>query len=342
MQNTLRQFAIGLTALIVTGCSYSGSVYTDPNPPSLTNGLWIASAQPSAILHLTTSQFGYGGTLTLATTLTTASAKLTTLVGLAFDSSGDLWVASQDDSLLIELAPAALGSSGSAAAIRVIRPNAGSLSGPTSLAFDAEQRLWVANRANGTLVRFDPDQLAAGGAAVPAVILSGLGVPTSIAFDAAGALWVSDSHANTLSRYSAEQLAASGSPVPAVVLSAALNSLVKPSGLAFDASGTLWVANTNGESVAAFSPDQLSASGAPEPRVLLSFTGDSPTLPVGLAFDGDGNLWVVGGGGVVAEFARASLGVTGAPEPSGRFQLSGYSLFWNVAFWPKPAGLPLN
>jgi len=63
---------------------------------------------------------------------------------------------------------------------------------------------------------------------------------------------------------------------------------------------------------------------------------------VGLAFDGDGNLWVVGGGGVLTEFARASLGVTGAPVPSGRFQLAGYSLFWNVAFWPKPAGLPLN
>jgi sugar lactone lactonase YvrE len=343
MRNTLRQFAIGLTAVIVTGCSYSGSVYTDPNPPSLTSGLWTASADPSAILHLTTSQFGYGGTLTLTTTITTTSAKLTTLVGLAFDTSGDLWVASQDDSLLIELAPAGLGSSsGSATAIRVIRPNAGSLSGPTSLAFDAQQRLWVANRTNGTLVRFDPEQLAAGGAAVPAVILSGIGVPTSIAFDAAGALWVSDSRANTLSRYSAAQLAASGSPVPAVVLSSTLNSLVKPSGLAFDASGTLWVANTNGESVAGFAPDQLSASGTPEPRVLLSFTGDSPTLPVGLAFDGDGNLWVVGGGGVLTEFARASLGVTGAPVPSGRFQLTGYSLFWNVAFWPKPAGLPLN
>jgi len=341
MRFKLRQCSIGFTVVLAAGCDSSGSVYPAPNPPPAPSGLWTVSASAAALLRLAPSQLGNPGALAPATTITTPSAQLSTLVGLAFDAGGDLWVASQDDSLLIELASAGLTGSGSAAARTVIRPRAGSLSGPTSLAFDAAQRLWVANRSNGTLVRFDPAELAAGGAVEPAVILSGLGRPTSIAFDAAGSLWVSDDRANTLVRYSAAQLAASGSPAPAVVLSSAANSLVKPSGLAFDASGTLWVANTNSESLAGFSPDQLAVSGSPEPRVVLSPSDDSVTQPVGLAFDAAGNLWVVGGGGALTKFARASLGVTGTPAPSARFQLTGYSLLWNVAFWPKPAGLPL-
>jgi streptogramin lyase len=343
MRFNFLQVSIGLTAVIAAGCGYASPATAPypPPPPPLSGSLWTASASPSALLRLAPSQLASAGALAPATTITTPSAELSTLVGIAFDGAGNLWVASQDDSRLIGFAPAGLTSSGSAAAMTVIAPNAGSLSGPTSLAFDPEHRLWVANRANGTLVRFDPAQLVASGAPLPAVIVSGVGLPTSIAFDAAGGLWVSNSRDNTLARYSPAQLAASGSPAPAVLLSAAGTSLVKPSGLAFDASGNLWVANTNGASLAAFSPDQLAPGGSPEPRVVLSSNDGSLSLPVGLAFDGDGNLWVVGGGGAVTEFARASLGATGAPEPSARFQLTGYSLFWNVAFWPRPAGLPL-
>ncbi len=340
MRVILQRFTILLAVVIAAGCGYE-SRYTGPNPPPLPDGLWTASASPSAILRLATSQFGSTGALAPVTRITTPNALLSRLVGITFDAAGDLWVASEEDSLLIEFARTGLTSSGSAEAMTVIRPNAGSLSGPSSLAFDAQHRLWVANRANGTLVRFDPAQLAASGAPVPAVILSGLGLPASIAFDAAGSLWVSDSRANTLSKYSPAQLLASGSPAPAVVLTAAANSLVKPSGLALDAPGNLWVANTNGESIAAFSPDQLAASGSPEPRVRLAESSEAVIQPVGLAFDTAGNLWVVGGGGTVTQFARASLGATGAPAPSARYQLTGYTQLWSVAFWPKPAGLPL-
>ena len=343
MRIDLLKLSIGLTAVLAAGCGYdspSTGPYPPP-PPPLSGSLWTASASPSAILRLAPSQLGSTGALAPATMITTSSAELSTLVGIAFDGAGNLWVASQDDSRLLEFVPAGLSSSGSAAAMTVIVSNAGSLSGPTSLAFDPEHRLWVANRANGTLVRFDPAQLAASGSPLPAVIVSGVGVPTSIAFDAAGALWVSNSTGNTLARYSAAQLAASGSPAPAVLLSTTGTSLLKPSGLAFDAFGTLWVANTNGASLVAFGPDQLAASGSPEPRVVLASNDGSLALPVGLAFDDEGNLWVVGGGGAVTEFARASLGASGAPAPSARLQLTGFALFWNAAFWPRPAGLPL-
>jgi hypothetical protein len=66
------------------------------------------------------------------------------------------------------------------------------------------------------------------------------------------------------------------------------------------------------------------------------------SIPIGLAFAEDGSLWVAGGTGVLAEFARASLGVSGAPAPIAQIKVRGHVLFWSAAFWPKPAGLPLN
>ena len=315
----------------------------DPEPgPPVPEGLWTASASPSAILRLDPTQLSGTGERDPATTLTTPSARLQTLFGVAFDPSGEMWITSADDNRLLAFEPAALTSSGFKAATAVIAPNAGSLSAPTGLAFDPAHRLWVANHDNGTLVRFDGAQLAAGGAPVPAVVLSGLGHPTALAFDGDGSLWVSDNVAQTIAKYRGADLTASGSPAPAVVLSENQNPLPLPLGLAFDADGNLWVANLGARNVVAFNPAQRAATGSPAPQIVLSSTGISLSLPVGLAFDAEGSLWVVGGAGTLTKFARTSLGASGAPEPSARLTITGHQVLWSAAFWPRPAGLPLN
>jgi hypothetical protein len=68
-----------------------------------------------------------------------------------------------------------------------------------------------------------------------------------------------------------------------VTLSATNGSLSAPSGLAFDASGDLWVANDISRTVVEFGASQLAASGAPTPIVTLS--GSALSAPRGLAFD---------------------------------------------------------
>jgi hypothetical protein len=50
----------------------------------------------------------------------------------------------------------------------------------------------------------------------------------------------------------------------------------------------------------------------------------------------------MGGAGALEKFPRIALSATGAPVPSIRIGLSGYVLFWSVAFWPTPTALPLN
>jgi sugar lactone lactonase YvrE len=277
-----------------------------------------------------------------ATAITTPSGQLFTLVSVAFDTDGSLWVAGRDDSRLLRFAPSALAGGGERLAATVILSNGGSIDQPTGLAFDRQHRLWVANNRNGTLARFDREQLAAGGAVAPAVVLTIGGRPTGLAFDASGALWVSDHAAVTIAKFSAAQLEASGAATPEVVLQATDHSFANPCGLAFDAAGNLWIANAGNASISVFTPGQLGASAVVVPARSITSAGTTLGFPAGLAFDAAGNLWVLGAQSVLTRFAPASLAGDGEQPPSARLTLAGYTDFWGAAFWPRPAGLPLN
>ena len=107
----------------------------------------------------------------------------------------------------------------------------------------------------------------ASGAQVPAVTISAdasgaLNSPLGLAFDRSGDLWVAANLSNKLLEYAKNELV-NGPEVPAVTISAdALGSLDSPSGLAFDPSGDLWVANYGDNSLAEFAPAQLALSGS--------------------------------------------------------------------------------
>jgi len=337
----VRQATFALAFTIVAGCGYDSSYTVAPPAPDSVaeDGLWTASGASPAILHLAPTQLLTDGNRTPATSISTSSAQLSELNGIAFATDGTMWVTSQHDSTLVAFAPTSLAHSGSADA--TVRISSAGLGGPTGLAFDKQRRLWVANLDHGSVVRFDPPQLASSGSPVPSVIIAGLGQPAALAFDADGSLWVSDIRRNKIASFSEAQISASGFLVPQVVISALGTSLRNPAGIAFDSEGNLWVANASGQTIVAFTPAQLATSGSPAPHVVLS-SNAALGNPVGLAFDADGALWVAGDADAVEKFPRSSLGTTGAPAPSVRLTLANYTLFWNVAFWPKPSGLPLN
>jgi sugar lactone lactonase YvrE len=351
---------IALTLLLLAGCSgdpIAPGPAPDPDPvpgpvpdpiegpvpgASKNAGLWAASGSSPTVLRLAPDQLTASATVAPRTAVFVSNAELIEPLGIAFDRSGTLWVASHSDSVLAGFRPDAVARSGATTASIVIRPSGGSLSGPAGLAFDAAHRLWVSNADNGTIVRYDPAQLVASGAPAPGVVLRGLGQPDGLAFDAAGSLWVSDAETRTISAFSPAQLAASGDPAPAIVISAVGASLANPRGIAFDAEGNLWVANGANRTVVSFTPAQLSASGAPAPHVVLSPGEQSLPAPVGLAFDAEGNLWVMSVTGILEKFAAADLRASGRPAAAVRLELADYLLLWGIAFWPVPAGLSLN
>ncbi len=244
---------------------------------------------------------------------------------MALDRLGDLWVSNNSGGNLAMFTRAQVAAGGSQTP-SIVLSGGGVSEGPTGMAFDRSGDLWVADLGTSTVSKYTPAQLAASGSPTPSVTISSNGTslagPAYLAIDKAGDLWVSVYGTNQVQEFTVAQLAASGSPTPAVTLSSdGSGSITVPNGLAFDSSGSLWVASSNNELIK-FTAAQLATSGSPTPAVTLSADGKSPAQingPVQLGFDSAGTLWVAQGGatpGAVAGFTASQLAATGSPVPT--------------------------
>lgn len=218
-------------------------------------------------------------------------------------------------------------------------PTAASLDSPTGLALDSSGRLWVADTDNNRVLMFPGATTSTtnGGNATIVFGQSGFGneslspagnatlnAPQGLYLDANGLLWVADTGNNRVLRFG------SATPsVPAAFLTAnngvaaggklgqesytdssasSLNTrLSAPSGLAMDASGTLWIADTGNHRVVGFPnaaviSSNLNASNASRILGQPDFNTGSNTpgvsssrvnTPTGVFADGSNNLWVV-------------------------------------------------
>jgi NHL repeat len=193
---------------------------------------------------------------------------------------------------------------------------------------------------------------------------TGLDGPTGIAFDSSGNFWVSDlarimEFSPPFSNGMAASLVIGQTGFNTYESGTTSALLYRPSSIAFDASGNLWVADTRNNRTLEFA--QPFSTGMNVSAVLgqTSFTAthscstsqSSMCSPVGVAFDSTGNLWVTDSlGNRVLEFVppfasgmNAAL-VIGQPDfmsagaglSSGALSLTynGSYAFANVAFDP--------
>jgi streptogramin lyase len=108
-------------------------------------------------------------------------------LGMAFDSSGNLWVASSTG--LSELTRQGV-------AVTSTPVTTGGISAPLAVAVDGVGQVWVANTA-GTLSVVNN----AGTAVSPSTGYAGAGsTPAGVAIDIAGSVWIPSSTANTVTR----------------------------------------------------------------------------------------------------------------------------------------------
>jgi sugar lactone lactonase YvrE len=185
--------------------------------------LWVADAD-GQLLEYTPTQLAAGGSQAPTVTINGGSV-LSCPYSMAFDSSGNAWVADDCNNHVVEYSAAQLGASGTPTPTDTIGANGESLSSPDGVAFDAKGNLWVSNDGTNIVVAFTPAQLTAGGAPVPNVTIA-LPVdadPYGVAFDDRGTLWVSDYANGIMYGLSGAQLAASGSPTASVIDTLALS-----------------------------------------------------------------------------------------------------------------------
>jgi sugar lactone lactonase YvrE len=178
--------------------------------------------------------------------------------GLAFDKSGNLYVAN------------GLGTTtGLGNSITKVTPDGNvvtfksGLKAPQAVAFDAAGNMYVANGADTTVSEIAPNGRMR-------VYAGGFKRPQALAFNARGVLYVADEIAGTVSKIL---------PGPKVVTVA--TGFTFPAGLAFDAKGYLYVADAFDGVISKVTPTgavSTFASGFAEPE--------------GIAFDKTGNLYV--------------------------------------------------
>ena len=243
---------------------------------------------------------------------------------LAFDSSGNMWVADSASNRVVKFSPPF--SSAMNATVAIGQPDLltsnysvtrSSFDDPVSVAFDSAGNMWVADYVNSRVLEFKPP--FATGMNASLVIghstfndssyaytgETGLDGPTAIAFDSSGNLWVSD-----LARIMEFSPPFSNGMNASLVIgqtdfntysSGTTSTLMHgPSSIAFDAAGNLWVADPQNNRTLEFARPFSTGMAASIVLGQTSFTAtqdcstsqSSMCSPVGVAFDPSGNLWV--------------------------------------------------
>ena len=264
--------------------------------------------------------------------------------GFTFDRAGNMWVlgGTVADPPLARYRAASFASDGDKVPDIVIdSPSFGAeIPGPKAVALDADGNLWVSVVAAGKIVKFSAAQIAATGSPDAAVERGGIPSPLGLAFDRAGNLWVAAQDDDTVVRIDAAHLAASGTGGDLAITAHTPDAAtLKPVSLAFDAAGSLWV-NYDG-TIARIPSSNLTGTGAVTITPAIQITTDVLTLPLGLAFDQDGGLWLAFAAGEFARLAPNQLTASGAVAPSTIISSPdvGYAAWF--AMYPAPPSTPL-
>jgi sugar lactone lactonase YvrE len=210
--------------------------------------LWVGNNVANNIVEFTPTQLAAGGPLTPTVTITEVPPQPNNLqepIGLAFDAHGNLWVANNSASSIVEYTSSQLATSGSP--VPAVTLTGSAINFPNEIAFDHAGNLWITNsvyadsgggfHSKGRIVEYAAQDLAATGSPTPLVVIntprvSGNSLPTGLAFDDSGNLWFADIAEPAIGEYSAASLTAGGNTPPVVIITSA--TAVSGVGIAFN------------------------------------------------------------------------------------------------------------
>jgi len=270
----------------VTGNAQCGTLFTyvKPSGGSAPADTIMAAAdlalnpgQNAALLYANNSQgvgAPWGGALPLSSApqdwsiaIKYTDASLNAPTGIAFDASGNAWVANEAGTGVTELS--ATGNVLSTATTGFT--GSGNVIGPQGIAIDRTGNVWVANTAGNSIV-----ELTSGGAFTGNYTGSSISGPTSIAMDSGGNAWVANFDGASI-----VEVSSGGTPGSAITGTG--NTISNPAGIAVDGSGNVWIANGGPSTMVKFNH-----SGTQQG----AFTDNNLLAPVGTGIDSSNNVFV--------------------------------------------------
>ncbi|MBI4009647.1 MAG: hypothetical protein HY361_00430, partial [Candidatus Aenigmarchaeota archaeon] len=322
------------------GGSVAANTLSNPNRVEFdsSGNLFVADGSNNRILRYDTPfTDGEAATLVLGqssfttgTSGTTAST-LNAPFGIAFDSSGNLFVADFSNHRILrydtpftdgEAATLVLGQADftSGSANRGGSVAANTLSNPNRVEFDSSGNLFVADGSNNRILRYDAPftdgeaaTLVLGQAdfttGTSGTTASTLSAPRHVKFDSSGNLFVADGSNNRILRYDtpftdgeAATLVLGQSSFTTSTASTTTSTLNAPFGHTFDSSGNLFVADRGNHRILRYDTPFTDGEAATLVLGQSSFTTSTSgttasklNLPFGIAFDSSGNLFVADG-----------------------------------------------
>jgi sugar lactone lactonase YvrE len=219
--------------------------------------------------------------------------------GICVDAAGRLWVAERGNNRVTRFDNAATKPNGANADGVLGQPDfmtntagtsATKMSGPLSVFVDGAGRLWVSDRSNIRVLRFDNAAMKANGAAADGVLgqsdfmtntggtsATKLQLPEYLFVDGAGRLWVVDSLNHRVLRFDNAAMKANGAAADGVLgrpdlmsggFGTTQNTMHTPSGVFGDPDGRLYVAESGNHRVLIFNNAAAKANGANADNVL--------------------------------------------------------------------------
>ena len=281
---------------VAPGVTFSGATTTLVKPTCVAfdagGNLWVVNSlgtnSAGSVLKFSSGTLTNGGNVAPAVTISGANTTLADPEGCAFDGSGNLWVANftptaNGTNNVVEFSSAQLVNGGNVTPAVQIGGVSTLLCNSNGLAFDGSGNLWVTN-ACGQTVQFKAANLPGGGNVAPANQITGPTSPSALQFDSTGNLWIAfPGLSNTVSMYAAANLG-NNNPAASASISGNNTQMNNPSGLAFDSSKNLWVANVGSSALVMFPSAALAAGGNLTPGEIISGGTTTLNAPQGLVF----------------------------------------------------------
>lgn len=336
---------LGSPANVTAGGFASVTVSYSAQKRTGTGLLWASNDTGMDVLGFTANHLASAGSDTGAAnvvlSMPTAGTGGASPRGIAFDSTGYLWVgycrgAGNNPQAVLGFAPNKLSANQSPSAdITINTPGAVQYDCVNALTFDADDNLYV-GFIDGYVLRYSAADLVASGTPAPTLTTwyDYYGEIQHLMVDKDGNIWVTAYSSNRVSRIDASQLDTVSYTAPAMSWSAG-SAINGPCGIAMGPDGKVWVSNFDGNTLTAMEASQFSIENGP-PTAAITISSADLDGPEQIAFDEAGNLWVASWqGDRLLRFDADDLTTSGTKSPAATFS-GGGSVKAPYGLWINP------